>query len=249
MNLISNAIKFTKGGSIHVSVSFEERAYTQLLRVDVIDTGIGIAAEDIRSIFQPFVQVAEKSTHRNGVGLGLAISRSLARALGGDLCVESELGKGSKFTFTLRANDASSIGHITPEAYQRTRSERIDHTNLGDHDWRNHRILVAEDTRANQFLIRRMLEPSGVHLEFVDDGEKAVHEVLKQAQNDHPYDLVLMDMQMPVQNGYDATRRLRSEGITVPIIALTAAAMDGDRERCLGAGVQTISASRSLATN
>ncbi len=149
MNLISNAIKFTKGGTINVVVSFEEKAYTQLLRVDVIDTGIGIAPEDVNAIFQPFVQVGEKSQFRSGVGLGLAISRSLARALGGDLCVESELGRGSRFSLTLRANDASSIGLISPDVYEREVSEPSGQPLRDDFDWHSRRILVAEDTRAN----------------------------------------------------------------------------------------------------
>ena len=236
MNLISNAIKFTKDGTIDVVVSFEEKAYTQLLRIDVTDTGIGIAEEHMQAIFQPFVQVGEKSQFRSGIGLGLAISRSLARALGGDLCVESQLGCGSRFTLTLRANDASSIGPTSPDVYARHLLEPIGRPLQNDFDWRSRRILVAEDTRANQFLIRRMLEPTGVRLEFVDDGQAAVAQVLKESGCNRPYDLVLMDMQMPIQSGYDATRQLRTEGIAVPIIALTAAAMDGDRERCLEAG-------------
>lgn len=236
MNLISNAIKFTKGGSIDVVVTFEENTYTQLLRIDVIDTGIGIAQEDVQAIFQPFVQVGEKSHFRSGVGLGLAISRSLARALGGDLCVESELGRGSRFTLTLRANDASSIGVTTPEAYERDAAEPSDHPLKDNFDWHSRRILVAEDTRANQFLIRRMLEPTGVRLEFVENGQCAIEQVIQEVNSDRPYDLVLMDMQMPVKSGYEATRQLRTEGVIVPIIALTAAAMDGDRERCLSAG-------------
>lgn len=236
MNLVSNAIKFTKGGTIEVVVSFEEKAYTQLLRIDVIDSGIGISKDDVQAIFQPFVQVGEKSQFRSGVGLGLAISRSLARALGGDLCVDSELGRGSRFTLTLRANDANSIGLASPDTYQRELSEPIGSLAKDDFDWRARRVLVAEDTRANQFLIRRMLEPTGVRLEFVDNGQKAVDQVLNEAASDRPYDLVLMDMQMPIKSGYEATRQLRNHGIAVPVIALTAAAMDGDRERCLGAG-------------
>jgi len=236
MNLISNAIKFTKGGSIDVIVSFEEGTYSQLLRVDVVDTGIGIAPEDVQAIFQPFVQVAEKSSYRSGVGLGLAISRSLARALGGDLSVQSELGRGSRFTLTLRANDAASIGLTNPADYERQGFEPSRSNSFGEVDWRSCHILVAEDTRANQFLIRRMLEPSGASLEFVDNGERAVTEVLSAAESGKPYDLVLMDMQMPVQSGYEATRRIRAAGMDVPIVALTAAAMEGDRERCISSG-------------
>lgn len=236
MNLISNAIKFTKGGTIDVVVSFEERTYSQLLRVDVVDTGIGIAAEDIQAIFQPFVQVAEKSSYRSGVGLGLAISRSLARALGGDLCVESELGKGSRFTLTIRANDATSIGLASPSDFERQRLEPARAPKQHNFDWSACRILVAEDTRANQFLIRRMLEPTGACLRFVDNGQRAVSEVLDAADRGEAYDLVLMDMQMPVQSGYEATRRLRSAGVSVPIVALTAAAMEGDRDRCIKSG-------------
>ncbi|MCC6509266.1 MAG: response regulator [Pirellulaceae bacterium] len=236
MNLISNAIKFTKGGTIDVIVSFEEKAYTQLLRFDVIDTGIGISRDNQQAIFQPFVQVGDKGNFRSGVGLGLAISRSLALALGGDLSVVSELGKGSTFTLTVRANEANTIGVMSPEYYQRNQSPPTGQSRPDDFDWHTRRILVAEDTRANQFLIRRMLEPSSVRLDFVDNGQRAVAEVIKESKGPMPYDLVLMDMQMPVQSGYDATRQLRALGMNVPIIALTAAAMEGDRERCLGAG-------------
>ncbi|MGN6545792.1 MAG: response regulator [Aureliella sp.] len=236
MNLISNAIKFTKGGVIRVIVSFEERTYSQLLRIDVIDTGIGIAPEDIQAIFQPFVQVGDNFNHRSGVGLGLAISRSLARALGGDLCVESELGKGSTFSLTIRANDASSIGLTSPAEYDRRNLEPALCPSKHDFDWQSRRILVAEDTRANQFLIRRMLEPTGASMDFVEDGERAFKQVLTANRDGQPYDLVLMDMQMPIQSGYEATRRLREVGIEVPIVALTAAAMEGDRERCISAG-------------
>jgi signal transduction histidine kinase len=236
MNLISNAIKFTKGGTIDVIASFEERTYSQLLKVEVVDTGIGIAPEDLQSIFQPFVQVGEKSIYRSGVGLGLAISRSLARALGGDLYVQSELDKGSRFTLTVRANDAASIGVTTPAEVERPSLQPACTLSQRNVDWRSRHILVAEDTRANQFLIRRMLEPSGASLNFVDNGERAVSEVLNAAENGTPYDLVLMDMQMPIQSGYEATRRLRDAGIEVPIVALTAAAMEGDRERCISSG-------------
>ncbi len=236
MNLISNAIKFTKGGSIRVVVSFEERTYSQFLKIDVIDTGIGIAEDDLHAIFQPFVQVSEKVSHRNGVGLGLAISRSLARALGGDLCVESRVGVGSTFTLTLRANDASSIGPVSPSAYDQQPLEPLRNSNSHQYDWSSLRVLVAEDTRANQFLIRRMLESTRVCLEFVDNGERAVVEALRAEKEGHPYDLILMDMQMPVRSGYEATRLIRAEGLNLPIIALTAAAMEGDRERCIAAG-------------
>ncbi len=190
----------------------------------------------MQTIFQPFVQVGPKASSRSGVGLGLAISRSLARALGGDLCVESELGKGSRFTLTVRANDASSIGLVDPSPISVTRVSPCMRPAMMISDWRGRRILVAEDTRANQFLIRRMLEASGVRLEFVDDGQKAVQEVMQAARHGDAYDLVLMDMQMPVQSGYEATRQLRALGIQIPIVALTAAAMDGDRERCLSVG-------------
>lgn len=236
MNLISNAIKFTKGGVIRVVVTFEERTYSQLLRIDVMDTGIGIAPEDIQAIFQPFVQVGDNLKNRSGVGLGLAISRSLARALGGDLCVQSELGKGSTFSLTVRANDANSIGVTSPAEYDRLKREPARCPNNLAFDWQSRRILVAEDTRANQFLIRRMLEPTGASMDFVEDGERAFKQALSANQDGRPYDLILMDMQMPVQSGYEATRRLREVGIEVPIVALTAAAMEGDRERCINAG-------------
>jgi two-component system, sensor histidine kinase len=236
VNLLSNAIKFTRGGTIEVNVSLDQTHAPPLLRVDVADTGIGIAEEDLQGIFQPFVQLEHQSSARAGVGLGLAISRSLARAMGGDLCVCSRLGVGSTFTLTILAHDASSISEASPGELLSLPAHASTVPPAPPLDWSTRRILVAEDTRANQFLIRRMLEPTRVALKFVDNGQRAVEEVLRAASDGEPYDLVLMDMQMPVLSGYDATRALRAAGVTLPVVALTAAAMRGDRERCLEAG-------------
>ncbi|MFO1064899.1 MAG: response regulator [Pirellulales bacterium] len=236
MNLLTNAIKFTRGGSIDVFVSFDAAPDPPELCIAVTDTGIGIAPEDLAVIFQPFVQVAEKSAHRSGVGLGLAISRSLARALGGDLCVESKLGVGSTFKLTVAAHHSDHIVETTPAEIERETQKPRPRLDRVATDWSNRRILVAEDTRANQFLIRRMLETTGASLKFVDNGERAVEEALRGDDSCAPYDLILMDMQMPVLSGYDAASAIRAAGRSVPIIALTAAAMQGDRERCLSAG-------------
>lgn len=235
MNLMSNALKFTKYGSIQVIVSCDDEQ-PPMLHVDVVDTGIGISPSHIKSIFDPFVQVAEKTTHRSGVGLGLAISRTLARALGGDLSVESELGKGSRFRMSVKAVNASNFAIVLPSDYERTLATPARKQERKDVRWNSCRVLVAEDTRANQFLIRRYLEPTGMSLSFVENGELAVSAVLNANRDGNPFDLILMDMQMPVQNGYDATKTLRESGIKTPIVALTASAMEGDRERCLSVG-------------
>jgi signal transduction histidine kinase len=236
MNLMSNALKFTKDGSIDVKVSCERNGQSSLLHVDVIDTGIGISAGHIKSIFEPFVQVAEKTTHRSGVGLGLAISRTLARALGGDLSVESELGRGSRFRMSVQAVDATDYAVVLPSEYARASNGPIRTPSREQFNWHSCSVLVAEDTRANQFLIRRYLESTGVSICFVENGRLAVNAVLDAERAGRPFDLILMDMQMPILNGYDATRTLRESGINTPIVALTASAMEGDKERCLSVG-------------
>jgi signal transduction histidine kinase/CheY-like chemotaxis protein len=221
-NLLRNALKFTANGSVTLRVGRAPRSSTALV-FQVIDTGIGISAQDRERIFAPFGQLDESHTRRfGGAGLGLAISRRLATLLGGSLGVDSEPGQGSKFRLEI---DAPSVTLSTTPA-----SARVVETE------RAARVLVAEDGIDNQRLIRAYLRAARAEVTLVENGAQALSTAQAALDAGAPFDLILMDMQMPVMDGYEATRRLREQGYLAPIVALTAHAMSGDRERCLGAG-------------
>lgn len=222
LNLVSNAMKFTQQGSIvvHVSATSIDPDGMMPLAIAVQDTGIGILPEHLHRIFEVFSQADSSTTRRfGGTGLGLAICRGLATRMGGTLDVESEHGVGS--TFTLRARFALPID-ATATADEPAVPVSVAGT----------RILVADDYFINQKIISRMLERLGCEVQIVADGAAAIAAI--QAAT---FDLVLMDCQMPVMDGYEATRELRRLGCTIPIVALTANAMPGDRELCLAAGM------------
>jgi CheY-like chemotaxis protein/anti-sigma regulatory factor (Ser/Thr protein kinase) len=229
INLTDNAVKFTKQGHVHVTVSQQQMNGKPLIRFDVEDTGIGIPPEKQKMIFEPFTQ-SDGSTSREfgGTGLGLAITRQLTELLGGDISITSEPGKGSVFTLLLPAGlcQTDQIPADTPDSNEcPTQPE----TPCQDHEPAC--ILVAEDDRNNQKLVALMLDHLRYKRVIVNDGEEAIQAALQQQ-----FDLILMDIQMPVMNGYEATRQLRAKGITVPIVALTARAMASDREKCIAAG-------------
>ena len=216
-NLVSNALKFTPRGSVRVELA----ADPQRLTVRVKDSGIGMSAAQLERIFEPFVQGDHSTTRRfGGTGLGLSICRRLARFLGGDISVESAPEAGSTFVVSLPLVPATE-----PAPAQATTED--DAAAL-----RGHSVLVAEDNPVNQLVIRRLLERHGLEVRLAGDGDECVR-----AWQAGPPDLILMDCQMPTCDGYEATRRIRSEGGSVPIIALTANAMAGDRARCLEAGM------------
>lgn len=236
MNLLTNAIKFTNKGSVRVSLCYQPEP-EPCLEFTIADTGVGISEGDLEAIFEPFVQVSEDYRHRkNGAGLGLSISRSLARLLGGNLTAKSRIGGGSQFSASIRAEGAGQVARYDPRLYAAPRKAAEQRPELLDGCWDGRRILIAEDTAANQFLLRRMLEATKAQTTFVETGEQAVDAVCRSIDAGRPFDVILMDIQMPGMNGYEATRAIRREGVTGAIIALTAAAMDGDRERCLEAG-------------
>ncbi|HTO71160.1 MAG TPA: ATP-binding protein [Myxococcota bacterium] len=222
INLLANAVKFTDAGRVRISV----RAEGARMRFDVEDTGIGIPAGELREIFQPFTQVdASMSRRHGGTGLGLSISRRLARALGGDLEVESTVGRGSTFTLRVRAEPVDELesAPARPSAPGRTAALRG-------------RVLVAEDGGDNRRLLVHVLERWGLEVEAAENGRVALERIEKCDERGEPVDLVLMDMQMPEMDGYEATRRLRAAGARIPVVALTAHAMEGAREACLAAG-------------
>jgi len=219
-NLLSNALKFTKAGSIELRVDYQTRAGgVPLLCLQVIDTGIGIAADMLDRLFQQFSQIDGSNTrHYGGSGLGLAICRKLVELMGGALGVESETGRGSLFWVELPLALAAPPQALDAPLPRQPR-----------------RILLAEDVVANQILVTAILEACGHAVDVVDDGVAAVSALRRT-----PYDLVLMDIQMPVMNGIDATKAIRAdEGNErhTPIVALTANASAQDSERCLAAGM------------
>ena len=227
LNLVSNAVKFTIAGGVKVTADARVDGSDATILVRVADTGLGIHPDQLERLFSPFEQ-ADASTARRfgGTGLGLAISRRLARMLGGDIAVQSAPGKGSVFTFIMRArvveSDAASKSVPRPPVEPGPKLHG--------------RILLAEDGIDNQRLIATHLTRAGATVEIVDNGRKLVDRALEALNAGTPFDLLLTDMQMPEMDGYAATAELRARGYKGSIVALTAHAMAGDREKCVAAG-------------
>ena len=228
INLMSNAIKFTEAGEIGLNVMQDTTAEGgKILRFEVIDQGIGISEDQLSRLFQRFEQ-ADASTARKygGSGLGLSICRQLIDLMGGDIGVKSELGKGSCFWFTVPLHEVG-VEQLADDVYESSVAQ-----DLSLH------ILLAEDNAVNQTLISTMLEAAGHTMEIVDNGQKAVEAVLG-----GNFDLVLMDVRMPVMEGPEATRRIRASGhknAAIPIVALTADAMKETIPQFLEAGMNAV---------
>jgi PAS domain S-box-containing protein len=234
INLVGNAIKFTEKGGVKVVARREMVHGKAKLAIDVVDSGIGMSKESLGKIFQPFVQADTSTTRRfGGTGLGLSICRRLAEALGGEITVKSELGKGSVFTVVVDPGDVSGERIIRPEDAPDAGAEpaaeggelRFDPTQPPV------RILVADDGESNRKLIRLVLERAGLIVHTAENGGEAVSLATVET-----FDIILMDMNMPVMDGFTATRKLREQGSSVPILALTADAMKGSEEKCRAAG-------------
>jgi CheY-like chemotaxis protein/HPt (histidine-containing phosphotransfer) domain-containing protein len=237
INLVGNAIKFTASGGISIRVNpTEQTGNRAVLRFSVEDSGIGIPLDRQSSIFEAFTQADGSTTRRfGGTGLGLTICRSLVEMMGGSMGVVSEEGRGSTFWFLIPFA-MESVAVLSDQA-EEDPGERIvlDHANPSSVFNRDIRVLVAEDNRINQKVVCGVINKFGLSVECVSNGLEAVR---AHAQN--PYDVILMDCQMPEMDGYEATEAIReAEGDTrhTPIIALTAHAMQGDREECLEAGM------------
>ncbi|MBI4606278.1 MAG: response regulator [Planctomycetes bacterium] len=236
INLVGNAVKFTERGMVTISVGFTPcEAKRGRLEFRVQDTGIGIPKEKLELLFRPFQQLGPSTARRyGGTGLGLAISKQIARLLDGDLTVRSEHGLGSVFTFTARCEVAAGTPvHARPSAAVLADSGRktLRQGARQAMPRLSGRVLVVDDGTDNRKLFRHHVESSGAEVEVAENGREAVERARAAS-----FDLVLMDVQMPVLDGFEALREIRSLGIKTPVVALTAHAMKGDRERCLQAG-------------
>ena len=226
LNLLANAVKFTASGSVRLTVNKVMRGSDPYLSFAIADTGIGIAPDKLPKLFDRFLQADSSTTRRfGGTGLGLAISKGLIQLLGGALEVSSRLGVGSTFTFTLPLL-AAAIGAApaAPTGSQALQSGP------------SRRILLAEDNSMNQEIISVMLRQAGHEVAVVGDGLQAV---TRAGENPGAFDLILMDIQMPVMDGCEAAMLLRDRACRLPIVALTANAMSDEIERCLRSGMDT----------
>ncbi|MES2791459.1 MAG: ATP-binding protein [Planctomycetota bacterium] len=242
LNIVGNALKFTAVGEVKVRMSYEqpdELGLSGYLRFEVSDTGIGLTAEEISRLFEPFTQADTSTTRRfGGTGLGLAISRRLARMLGGDVTVEAKPGFGSTFTFWIQVEQPSrpNTNQVSPNIVIPDRHRASKFGNEWSEGPLSYRVLIAEDGPDNQRLIALYLRKAGATVSAVDNGQLAVALALAEEASGTPFDLILMDMQMPVMDGYEATERLRAAGFRRPIVALTAHAMTNARERSIASG-------------
>ena len=229
LNLCSNAIKFTESGHIRIDVAYDD--LIKEMQFTVIDTGIGLTSEQSQRIFESFTQAEASTTKRfGGTGLGLTLSKRFADLLGGSLSVESKIGKGSKFKLSIDPGIVadsrwlSNLEQATDEQQPQT-NNAVPQANTTGH------VLVVDDNEDNQNLIRLYLRKMGITCNIAINGEEGVYKA-----HQDPYDLILMDMQMPVMDGVTAVRKLRSAGNKTPIIMLTANAVQSEKDKCFTAG-------------
>ncbi len=226
--LLDNAIKFTNDGSISIESRVDNHPHAPTITVAITDTGIGIEQDELADIFDAFHQSQSTLTRKyGGSGLGLSFARDVAKAMQGNITVESVPGQGARFTLTV----------TTPA--QPAESSPPNTQALSDADiavLKGARILIVDDAKDNRVLLQHFFKNTQAQTEFAHNGEQAIQCVMQAQQQAQPFDLILMDMQMPVLDGYTATKQLRQSGINTPTIAITAHALDGDRERCIQAG-------------
>ena len=229
-NLIGNAIKFTEEGSVTVSAKLSDLQERPRLQFAISDTGIGMSKGNLNRIFDPFVQADSSVTRKfGGTGLGLSISKRFVEALGGTLVVDSVEGVGSTFSFSIDIGDVSGKRMIQESEYKTNSRQEVSVGRVSKLP--SCHILVVDDGESNRRLIRLILERAGCEVSEAENGKIGFEKAMSGS-----FDIVLMDMQMPVLDGYEATRRLRKSGYKRSIIALTANAMKGDQDKCHNAG-------------
>lgn len=246
INLVGNAVKFTEKGGIDITVRYRNTAASgdnalpqPTIAIDVRDSGIGLTPDQLENLFVAFAQADTSTTRRyGGTGLGLAISKRLATRLGGDITAESTRGAGSTFRVTFTAGPLVGVALLDDPAEIAACAAPAETSTpqRGDPGPLDCRILLAEDGPDNQRLFSFLLRKAGATVEVVSDGKQAIDTALAARDAGRPFDVILMDIQMPNMDGRTATTHLRTVGYTGRIIALTAHAMSEDRERCLKAG-------------
>jgi signal transduction histidine kinase/CheY-like chemotaxis protein len=235
MNIIGNAVKYTERGQVLVRTELGPRSGQDghVFKVSVRDSGPGIADEDKQRIFDAFYQVDTSMSRRHGgTGLGLALARKLARLLGGDIECESRLGKGSEFTLTIDAGQPEVAAPLPAASEAPSSPAEVPAPAPPS----GARILLVEDVAVNRRLVATVLKRTGVEVHEAENGKVGFEKARAAWTAGAPYAVILMDMQMPEMDGYEATRLLREAGYREPIIALTAHSLDGERARCLAAG-------------
>ena len=232
LNLVSNALKFTDAGEVRFGIDVEEDGPAILFRIT--DTGVGLTEQQIKTLFEPFTQFDQNTTRRfSGAGLGLSISNGLAEAMNGEIRVESRSGEGSVFTVALPISDAELANQIDPAELTIAGSKQNTEKDLPELTCH---VLLADDHRDVRMVGQYFLEKAGAQVTVVENGQQAVDAVLTSKANGSLFDLVLMDMQMPVLDGRNAVGDLRKLGFELPIVALTADAMKGVREELMAEG-------------
>lgn len=237
--LIGNAIRYTEVGGVRLAVYFSDSEIEPVLQFDVIDTGVGMTEGQLGVLFDPFSNLGgQESLQFGGTGLGLTICKRLAGLLGGDLSVDSVPDQGTTFRLTIATGPLDGVELVEGP------SEAIAEEHPGaseaavdvEHEPLDARVLLAEDGPDNQRLISFILKKAGAEVTLAQNGGEAVERALGALAEGRPFDVILMDMQMPTLDGYQATSQLRARGYSGPIVALTAHAMTGDREKCLQVG-------------
>lgn len=226
VNIVGNAIKFTDSGTVRVIFATEGKGKKRALVVRVKDSGIGLSEQQKDHIFEPFMQADSSVTRRfGGTGLGLTLSRRLSQVLGGDLVLEdSELGRGSTFAITIAIGAENKVASSAPEAVSGKGQE---YPTLSS----DIKVLIVDDSPDNRAIVSRFLKLAGADFDTAENGAIAVEKAGAQ-----DYSMILMDIQMPVMDGYQALKKLRGDGYQKPIMALTAHAMKEEKDRCLEAG-------------
>ncbi|MGM8226295.1 response regulator [Cellvibrio sp. ARAG 10.3] len=232
LNLLGNAIKFTEEGEVSLHIAETQVRNKTYLRFSIRDTGVGISKNDIERLFKPFTQVTNTlSSRQQGTGLGLAISRQLAQCLGGNISVKSQPGVGSVFTLYINPGNLEGIERRPLDS-----RSTLDVTTISKaFSFKGH-VLVTDDLPDIRMLLGHLITSFGGRVTYASDGQEAIDLVQRKAADGDSFDLLIMDSQMPVLDGLSATRLLRDQGYQKPILALTAASLRGERERCLAAG-------------
>lgn len=225
MNLISNALKFTKNGEVLVVANLMKvEGKNHFIEFNIKDNGVGIAIDDQNKIFEKFVQVGRKEEDYQGTGLGLTIVKRLLGLFGSSITLKSNLGEGTSFTFTIAFEyDPEKTKSLINEIQVDLTSNQI------------FKILVVEDNRINQIVTKKIIEKNNYICEVVDDGYAAL-EIL----DNESFDIILMDINMPLLNGFETTKKIRSKGITTPIVALTAFDKDEITDEAISSGINDI---------